>query len=118
VPVDKPTHGSFRLLQKLPTATIDLDTVTNTPKFVRNQGGFLTDAATGRDAKATVAAFIDENRDLYGFDSGVLAAAEKSRESANATGMMENLVWSQQLDGIPVYGAQILANVTKNSELV
>lgn len=118
-----------------PAAPADLnvsrDPITGAPKFVTATKGFLTapensaPAAAGKTA-AIVSAdphrvlknFLNEHTALYGHGAEVLAAATVTRDFTAAPTGLRTTVWQQQVDGIPVFEAVLIAHVTAKGELV
>ncbi len=121
-----------RLVTQLSAAKVDFDPMLGTPKFVRAGDGFLSGTnGVGRavsgamsrkfnaaDPHQPVKAFLDEHATLFGHGAEVLAAAQLQRESVGAHNGLRTVVWQQQLDGIPVFEANLIGNITKNGELV
>ncbi len=125
-------QGRRRLKSQLPSAQVEFDALLGAPKFIRASDGFLTGAnGEGRavsraaaqrldanDPHRAVKAFLNEHPVLFGHGAEVLAAAKVQRESVGAHNGLRTVVWQQQLDGIPVFEANFIGNITKNGELV
>jgi hypothetical protein len=62
--------------------------------------------------------FLDEHVALFGYGAGALASAKITRESTGAHNGLRRVVWQQQLDGIPVFNAVLIGNITRRGELV
>ena len=123
--------GRAKLAVQLPSAVVDFDPLLQTPQFVRSTDGFLTGPngqGRGMSAKAAqaapvgsqtvVRAFLNEHSGLFGHDSSVLDDARVKREYADKDTGLQTTIWEQQLDGIPVFQASLIAHVTKKNELV
>src|SRR6185369_5157272 len=54
---------------------------------------------------------------LFGHGPEVLLSARRARDYVTAHNGLRTVVWEQQLEGIPVYEAVLLASVTKRGEL-
>jgi uncharacterized repeat protein (TIGR01451 family) len=123
--------GQAHLRALLPTAAVDFDGLVQSPKFVRARGGFLTGpngegrAVTARALQAVraddpyraVVGFLNEHAALFGHDAAALADAKINREGVTAHNGLRTVVWQQQVDGIPVFEAVLIANITKRGEL-
>ncbi len=86
------------------------------------QGGavsakFLQKHADG-DEHRVVKAFLDEHASVLGHDASVLTAARVKRNYVSAHNGLRTVIWHQELDGIEIYEATLVAHVTKNEELV
>ena len=102
------------------------------PTFVTRQLGFLTGpggvgeatlvtalaAVPAGDPHRAVKAFLNEYRGLCGHDSTVLNSTTAKRDYVTAHNGLRTTVWEQQLDGIPIFEAVLLAHISRRSELV
>jgi len=75
-------------------------------------------AVSAGDPHRVVKAFLNEYRALFGHDSTALNFATVKRDYVTAHNGLRTTVWAQQLDGIPVFEAVLLAHVTRRGELV
>lgn len=121
--------GFAGLRQRLPGASVSFDSLLDTPKFIRARGGFLTgpggqgfgvasQAYSVGDPHRAVRAFLDEHVALFGHGAEVLATAALARESVGAHNGLRTVVWQQQHAGLPLFGAVLIGNISKNGELV
>ena len=124
-----------RLQARIPGLKINLDEVVVSPKFIYNELGFLSGPSSegeilnprtlqspqqpkADDPQAPIKRFLNENADLFGYDATILDSARISREYVTAHSGMRTFVWEQQLDGIPIFEAELYGHITKNGELV
>lgn len=125
--------GISQLQNNVPGLQIDYDPLIKSPKFIHSTQGFLTGingqslaspsvvsipASKGVDGLSPVRGFLDENQSLFGFNSGILNSASIKRDSTMADSGLRTTVWEQKLDGISVFEAVMIANLTRNGELV
>ncbi len=86
------------------------------------EGGAVPSARANKfalqDSNRPVKAFLDEYSALFGHDSTALDAARVKREFVGAHNGLRTVVWEQQLDGVPVFEATLIAHTTKQGELV
>jgi hypothetical protein len=107
------------LRKKVPGITVDFDPLSGSPGNMVATGGFLSNVVQDRnDPGAPVKEFLNENADLFGYDSGALRQTRITREDVSAQSGMHTTVWQQEVDGIPVYKTILRANVTKDGALV
>lgn len=112
-------------------ARVDFDRLTGTPRVVGSTEGFLTGprgegrgvtAAAARfdrnDPHRPVKAFVQEHAALFGHGAAVLDRARLKQESVAPQSGLRTLVWQQELDGLPVFDALLVAHVTREGELV
>lgn len=125
-----------RLARRIPAVIVDFDDIVASPKFVFNSEGFLSGpddeeaisrpeikvvgglARAPADPHRPVKRFLDENADLFGYDSRILADARITRDYVTEHSGMRTVVWMQELGGIPVFEGVLYGNITKNGELV
>lgn len=120
------------LKARLPDARVDFDKLTGAPRIVSSWRGFLSAPDGGNalpsapsaassaavDADLPAKTFLNEHRDLFGHGAEVLAAARVARAYTTPHNGLRTMVWQQQVDGIPVFEAVLLAHTTKRGELV
>jgi hypothetical protein len=116
----------------LPDAQVDFDELVGSPKWIRSPRGFLTgtNGAGGGISAGTLAkfgtndpyrvtmAFLSEHSALFGHGPEVLANARVKREFTTPFSGLHTVVWEQQVDGIPIFGALLVSHVTRKGELV
>jgi len=121
-----------RLRQQVPGARVDFDAASGATRFVRVTGGPLTGAqGRGRsvsekslakfaiqDKHRVTKAFLLEHQALFGHGPEALATARVKRDSVAPHNGLRTAVWEQQVDGIPVFDAILIAHTTRQGELV
>jgi autotransporter-associated beta strand protein len=121
-----------RLQQRVPDVQVDFDDVLGSPEFVRPRTGFLTGrdgegggvaAQTARafaanDPHRALKGFLTEHATLFGHGAEALAKARIEREYVTPHNGMQTVIWEQQVDGIAVYQARLIAHTTRKGELV
>src|SRR5882724_1531924 len=119
------------LKRRVPEIEAEIDPTVGSPKWLRARTGFLTgpngegrtvsrkaaQAFAPADADRPIKAVLHEHRELFGHGPEVLLSARRARDYVTAHNRLRTVVWEQQLDGIPVYEATLLANVTGQGEL-
>ncbi|MCE9610692.1 MAG: M36 family metallopeptidase [Chthoniobacter sp.] len=124
--------AAAQLRGRLREPRVELDAVSEAPKFVGSPHEFLT--GPGGEGHAVpkarmqtravnephreVKAFLEEYKGLYGHGAEVLNAAQVKRDYTNQHNGLRSVVWQQQVDGVPVFGAILQAHTTKRGELV
>ncbi len=121
------------LQSTIPGVQVEVDPLTKTPKFIHSTQGFLTgpngqalnflpgaigQTSGGNDAYQAIRGFLNDHQGLFGFTAEILTNATTKRDSVGAHNGLRTVVWQQQLDGIPVYSAILIGNVTKNGQIV
>ncbi len=113
-----------RLQATVPGVRVDFDDLLESPKIVGSTRSFLTAAIrpgrsdAGLDPDRPTKMFLDAHRALFGHGPEALAAARVKREFVTAHNGLRTVVWEQQLDGIPVFEALLVAHTTRHGELV
>jgi len=119
------------LKRRVPEIEAEIDSTVGSPKWLRARNGFLTgpngegravsakaaQAFAPADADRPIKAVLHEHRELFGHGPEVLLSARRTRDYVTTHNRLRTVVWEQQLDGIPVYEAMLLANVTGLGEL-
>jgi len=62
--------------------------------------------------------FLNDNADLFGYDAGILNSTRITRESVTPHSQLRTVVWQQELDGVPVFEATLIANFTRTDILI
>ena len=110
----------------------EMDAITGSPAFIMARRGFLSGAdGKGRaipaaaiakvpagDRHRTVKAFINEHQALFGHGAEALDGALLERDYVTEHNGMREVVWQQQLDGIPVFEGKLQAHLTARGELI
>ncbi len=131
-PVSAAREAAFaRLRAQLPKVRVDFDTLTSSPRRVASIDGFLTEAVQSQTAPAGAAgvlptvdpyqpikSFIDEYQDLFGHGSELLNETRVLREYVTAHNGMRTVGWQQEVDGVPVFEAVLVAHTTRRGELI
>jgi uncharacterized repeat protein (TIGR01451 family) len=121
-----------QLQGRLPHAQVEFDPVTGGPKSVWSGREFLTGSnGLGRAVSVVTAstfsvddphrptkAFLLEYRDLFRHGPEALDQAQVKRQFVTPHNGLRTVVWQQQVDGIPVFEAVLIANTSRRSELV
>ena len=124
--------AATQLRGRLRGARVETDAVSEAPEFVGSPHEFLTGpAGEGRavprarmqarradEPHREVKAFLDEYKALYGHGAEALTNAQVKRDYTNQHNGLRSVVWQQQVDGVPVFGAMLQAHTTRNGELV
>jgi uncharacterized repeat protein (TIGR01451 family) len=126
--------GLVRLRDEVPDVEVDFDSITGAPQFIRSRSGFLFRSGPGAggpaaggngNANAALAAaesatrsFLDRHSSVFGHGAAVLNGARVRRGFLTAHNRLRTLVWQQELEGLPVADAVLVAHCTENNELV
>jgi len=123
-------EAAGQLQARVPAARIDVDEILGSPAWVISTEGFLTApqepevvlAGQARldpdDPHRPIKAFLDDYAGLFGHGAEVLTDATLKNDYVTAHNGLRSVVWQQQLDGIPVFGALLIGHITKRGELV
>ena len=121
------------LRNRVPDVQIERHAIHGSPKWIAAREGSLTGAngqgkgMAGAVAKRVLApndphrvikAFVDEHAGLFGHDATALEGARLKRDATTRHNGLRTVVWEQEHEGIRVFDAVFIANVTKNEELV
>jgi uncharacterized repeat protein (TIGR01451 family) len=124
--------GLNRLRTRLPKVHVDFDAVTGAPKFISGEEEFLS-ATNGQgrtispasaasfavnDPYRATKAFLSEHNQFFGHGSEVLDKARVKREFETPHNGLKTVVWEQEVNGIPVFEAVLIAHMTRRGELV
>ena len=121
-----------QLRGRLREARVEVDAISEAPQFVASPHEFLTGpagegravpAARARARRADVPhrelkGFLDEYKPLFGHGAEALSAAQVKRDYTNGHNGLRTVVWQQQVEGVPVFGALLQSHVTRRGELV
>ena len=117
---------------RAPGLRVSLDPIVGSPRLVRSGKGFLTGAGgsglalraetlaaiPADDSHRIVKGFLNEHAALFGFGAEGLDHAVSKSDTVNARNGLRSMVWQQQLDGIPIFQALLIAHLTSREELV
>ena len=126
-------QDALRVLRnRLPKVVVDLDPQTGSPRRILATESFLTGsngigkAVSGKGAvglaadhpQRAIRAFLSEHERLFGFGPEALDQARVRRDHVFPHNGLHTIVWEQQVQGIPVFEAVLIAHTTKAGELV
>lgn len=120
------------LRQRVPTLTVDQDSIVKTPRLITAEQGFLTgrggvgkalatgavDSYSPSDKHRVIKAFVNEHAGLFGFAADALDSAEVKRDYVTSHNGLRTVVWQQKFQGIPVFAAVLQGHITRQEELV
>jgi extracellular elastinolytic metalloproteinase len=95
---------------------VDVDPLTGTPSAVARRDGFLT-GPSQKDAKAVVLDYVRAHPRVFGLDADDLAGLRVVRDYRDFGGT-RHLIWAQVSRGIPAFGNDLRASVTRDGRLV
>ncbi|MEJ5239434.1 MAG: hypothetical protein WHT82_13825, partial [Limisphaera sp.] len=121
--------GLARMQRALPGVQVSYDSVVGSARFVRRTTGFLTQPPAGGpgptaaalpavDPETVVRGFLREHADAVGHGDGVLDQARRVRDTVSHHSGLRTVIWQQELAGIPIFEADLIANLTARGELV
>lgn len=73
--------------------------------------------ALGGNSRGVVRSFLKEHQDLFGHGAEILDRSRLIRDDAGTSGL-HTLVWQEELQGIPVEGAMLVAHIGKDGALL
>jgi hypothetical protein len=125
-------QAAAQLQAVLPDVQVDLEEITQAPKFIHRREGFLSGpkgeglaispaiarAVPINDPHRTVKAFLNEYATLFGHGAEILDTTRTTKDFVTAHNGLRTVVWQQELDGIDVFEAVLIGNLTKAGELV
>ncbi|MCX6929270.1 MAG: M36 family metallopeptidase, partial [Verrucomicrobia bacterium] len=100
--------------------------------WVHSTEGFLRGARDGAPTGAknpstgalaggpyhAIKAFLDEEPAVFGHSADALTNAVIRRDAVSPRHGMRTTVWQQQIEGIPVFGGQVIGHTTRDGQLV
>jgi uncharacterized repeat protein (TIGR01451 family) len=115
-----------RLRADQPRIAVDFDTLTGSPQFIRSIAEFLsaqpnvpaTANPPATSAHAVTREYLNQHRELFQHDGTLLNSAHVRRAFVTPANGVQTVVWQQNLDGLPVCDALLLAHCTAAGELV
>jgi Zn-dependent metalloprotease len=96
------------------TALVAMDPATGAPRLVRIPPGSLQ--LEGADSKSRAMSFFERFRDAFGLEDPT-ADLELVKSTEDELGMT-HLSFAQIYEGVPVFGARVVAHFDRNGELV
>ena len=108
-----------RLENTITGARVDLDPILGGPKFVRSTSSLLTPPTNGRmTAPGVVRAFVADHAGLFAITGEQIDAALVSRDSVAPASGARTMWWTQRVNGLEVFNAQLRGNVTADGALI
>jgi len=112
-----PKAGVRRLRTELGNqGVIDIDPLTGTARSVARLDGFLT-AASRKPAPFVALAYVRANPDVFGLDAAAVDRLKLRNDYKDINGT-HHLSFIQEIQGVPVAGNGIKANVAKDGRLI
>lgn len=116
--MNRRVEAKIALEQRLPGASVDLNAAMATPEFIRSTTSMLTAIpAAPMDAASIVKSFIESNESLFGIAPAALDRATITRDATTTHNGVRTMWWQQEIDGVPVLGADVRANVLPDGRL-
>ena len=97
-------------------ALVSVDQVTGTPKQVAKLNGFLTGRSNKPAAKAALD-YIRAHPEIFHLSEKDLQTLQLRKDYKDVIGT-HHLSWEQVVNGVPLFGNGLQANVTKRGELI
>lgn len=92
---------------------------TGAPEIVgTNLGREQLTSSSSASRETVVRNFVSQHSDLYGLSARQVAQLKKIADYTNPAGNLSWVEFKQEINGIPVFQAELRAAVTKNGELV
>ena len=112
--------GEASLSTRVPTLALDYGNPFNTPELIGTRGGatFLTAASSSATRESILRGFLATNKSLYGLTSAQIGALKTFADYTNPAGNMSFVGLKQEINGIPVFQAEVIASFTRRNELV
>ena len=107
-------------IEDVPDLKLDRDPDMGTPRFVRRRSGLLTPAAPGAEPAEVAAAFVEANGKTFTLHPTDIQPpnAMVTRDVTTRHNGMRSLTWQQQKDGIDIFGAVFMLNLTADNRIV
>src|SRR6266498_329792 len=113
----KPKFGVAALRKELGTqGIVSIDPLTGTARSVSRLNGFLT-GPSNRAAADVARDYVRTHPDVFGLDTNGMNRLTLRRDYVDIGGI-HHLSFVQSVDGIPVFGSGVQANVAKDGRLV
>jgi extracellular elastinolytic metalloproteinase len=97
-------------------SVVGLDPLTSTPRIVARLDGFLTGPSGAQPASIGLA-YVRRNAEAFGLSSGIIDNLRLARDYVSIDGT-HHLYWVQSVNGVPVFGNGLRANVTRDGRLI
>jgi len=95
---------------------VSVDPLTATPRIVGRLDGFLT-PASGASASAVALGYVQQHGDAFGLNAQTVKNLTLARDYVDIDGT-HHLFYLQKVNGVPVFGNGLKANVTKDGKLI
>src|SRR5262245_24624716 len=95
---------------------VSIDPLTSTPRMVGRLDGFLT-SPSGASASSIALGYVQQHGAAFGLDAQSLKNLTLARDYVDIDGT-HHLFYLQKVNGVPVFGNGLKANVTKDGKLV
>ncbi|CAN5724903.1 hypothetical protein BH18ACT15_BH18ACT15_12060 [soil metagenome] len=113
----KPSVGIAKLRRSLGAeGVIDLDPLTGTPRVVGRVDGFLT-RSSGASASSVALGYVRSHDSVFGLSGRAVSKLKQVRNYVDVEGT-HHLSWTQTVNGVPLFGNGLRANVTRNGRLI
>ena len=107
------------LIRRVPGLAIEMNRALGAPEFIRSTTSMLTRAAVGpADAPTVVKRYVADHRALFGVTPAQLDNARVVRDAVSAHNGVRTIWWQQEIDGAPIIGSDLRANVLPDGRLV
>jgi hypothetical protein len=107
------------LRARIPLLRIVRDSLFGTPRWIASTVRLLTAPADASlQATDVVRSFVAGHSGLFGIPAGELDAARRSRDYLTRHNGVRHLTYQQQIGGVDLFGAELLANVTRRGEII
>jgi hypothetical protein len=109
-----------QLQRRFPGVRVDEHEFFATPQYVASTREFLTPprVAGTWSPRGVTRGFISQNPALFEIDAVEIDRARIERDIVTPHNGVTHLTYQQQIGGIDLYGCEVLANVTRNGELI
>ncbi|CAN5608437.1 hypothetical protein BH11ACT8_BH11ACT8_26040 [soil metagenome] len=97
-------------------ASVSLDALSGTPTEVSSRLGFLT-GPSKRPAAEIALGFVRSHLDGFGLERADLSTLVKTRQFTDIN-KITHVFWTQEIQGIPVFGNGLRAHVDRNGRLI
>jgi extracellular elastinolytic metalloproteinase len=99
-----------------PSARVDVDPLTGTPDDVSTLRGYLT-GRSGRAPRAVALGWVRAHAAALGLGAADLSTLRLRSRAVDVHGVT-HLSWTQEVDGVPVFGNGLRAHVTSDGRLL
>ena len=97
---------------------LELDPATGTARQVAKLDGYLTPRSdSGKDPQVIVRDYLRDHPDVFGLSAGQIRDLTLRKEYTDVAGV-RHLSFVQSVDGVPVFGNGVKANVSRDGRLI